>query len=135
MLKERASLRVALVLPLVGFLTVLSGGTAHAACPTSEFCAWTATNGGGTRTDWLNADTAWPSNISNNDETHENHGTSHPDTWVLRSYTATGYAGMVISCLPNDPNWGGYNAQFLPSPDNDGNSHRWESTACSNPGG
>lgn len=114
-------------------LLTMFGGVAQAACSTTNFCAWTGTNEAGTKRAWNVADSAWPDAIKNDDQTHRNHGTSSGN--VLRTYTGNSYAGTVISCLPNDSGSPYYNVDVDPTPANDGQSHRWESQNCSNPGG
>lgn len=106
----------------------LQGGVASASpydCPSTYFCAWTSEGYAGTIHKWENADNSWPSPIRNNDQSAYNHGTS---SLYLRSYTSDGYTGTVIVCLPR-----GWEVSYE-SPENNGQSHIWSGTMCSNPG-
>jgi hypothetical protein len=116
----------AAALTLAAVLIVATASLAQAiTCASTRFCAWTGNDFTGTKVSWEFSDNSWSSPIRNNDDSAYNNGTSG---LVVRSYTDDGYNGTVIVCLPR-----GWAVDFV-TPDDNGESHRWESTACSNPG-
>ncbi|MGH2682718.1 MAG: peptidase inhibitor family I36 protein [Actinomycetota bacterium] len=127
-----ASGRIALVVVTLSLMVPATEEPAYAGtedCPATRFCAWVDTHFRPQGLPYSNAaaDEDWPSTIANMDDSHYNHGTA--GLAALRTYTGINFSGTVISCLPEGL------AAPLVTPDDSGDSHRWSSTACSNPGG